>query len=76
MEISRDYLFHGKELHIDHVVSLIESDPSKTREVMEFIGDEMRKEEELKEKLEDLKEDYHHKKHELYKEYGMEHLID
>ena len=76
MELTRQDLFTGEDLNIDAVVEMIQSEPGRTREILEFISEEMRKEVEFKEKLEELKEDYHHKKHELYKEYGMEHLLD
>ena len=76
MELKREMFFSGKDLNIDAVADAITNEPGRVKEVLEFIADEMHKEVELKEKLDELKEDYHHKKHALYKEYGMEHLIN
>lgn len=75
MELKRETFFNGKDLNIDAVAEAMTNEPGRIKEILEFIADEMHKEAELKEKLDELKEDYHHKKHELYKEYGMEHLI-
>lgn len=74
MEFTRDDFFKGSELNIDAVADVITSEPWRVKEVLEFIADEMHKEVELKEKLDELKEEYHEKKHELLKSYGMEHL--
>ena len=74
MERKREHFFDGDELSIDKVVEEIEKDPYQARGIMEFIRDEMNKEEELKEKLENLKDEYKKKEKELYKEYGMEYL--
>ena len=76
MELKREMFFSGQDLNIDAVADAITNEPGRVKEVLEFIADEMHKEVELKEKLDELKEDYHHKKHALYKEYGMEHLIN
>jgi hypothetical protein len=43
---------------------------------MEFIRDEMNKEEELKKKLHEMEDEYEEKKHQLYKEYGVEDLYE
>lgn len=74
MEFTREQFFNWKDLKIDAVADAITQEPGRVKEVLEFIAEEMHKEAELKDKLAELKEDYHHKKHELYKEYGMEHL--
>ncbi len=76
MELTREDLFHGSELDIDKVSEMIQSEPGRTKEILEFISHEMRKEVELKDKLEDLKEEYHERKKELYREYWMEYLDD
>lgn len=75
MELKREMFFNGKDINIDAVSEAITNEPWRVKEILEFIAEEMHKEVELKEKLDELKEDYHTKKHELYKEYGMEHLI-
>lgn len=74
MEYTREHFFNWKDLNIDKVVEIIQQDPSRTRDVMDFIAHEMKKEEELKEKLAEMKEDYHKRKHELIEEYWMEDL--
>lgn len=74
MEFTRQQFFNGKELNIDAVADAITSEPWRVKEVLEFIANEMHKEVELKDKLDELKDEYHEKKHELLKEYGMEHL--
>ena len=74
MEFTRQQFFNGKELNIDAVADAITSEPWRVKEVLEFIANEMHKEVELKDKLDELKEEYHEKKHELLKEYGMDHL--
>lgn len=76
MERKKEHFFDGKELSIDRVVDEILKDPTQTRSIMELIRDEMKKEEEFKEKLEELHHDYKKKEKELYKEYGMEYLSD
>ena len=74
MERKREHFFDGKELSIDRVVEEINKDPSQARGIMEFIRDEMYKEEEFREKLEELNRHYKEKEKELYEEYGMEYL--
>lgn len=75
MEWKREHFFDGDELSIDRVVEEINKDPSQARSIMEFIRDEMNKEEELKEKLHELHKEHKKKEKELYEEYGMEHLL-
>ena len=43
---------------------------------MEFIRDEMNKEEEFKEKLAELHRHHKEKEKEIYEEYGKEYLVD
>jgi cyclopropane fatty-acyl-phospholipid synthase-like methyltransferase len=75
-ELTREHLFKGNELDIDKVADMIQQEPWRTREILWFIADEMHKEEEFKEKLHELKDDYEEKVKELHKEYWMEHLLD
>lgn len=74
MERKREHFFDWEELSIDRVVEEIEKDPSQARSIMEFIRDEMNKEEEFKKRLHELGDEYKEKEKELYEEYGMEHL--
>lgn len=74
MEFTREHFFSGRDLNIDAVSEAITNEPWRVKEILEFIADEMHKEVELKEKLDELKDEYHAKKHELLKEYGMDHL--
>ena len=76
MERKREHFFDWDELNIDRVVEEIQKDPYQARSIMEFIRDEMYKEEEFKEKLKELDEDHKKKEKELYEEYWMTHLID
>lgn len=69
MELTREQLFTDDELNIEAVAQMIQSNPARTKEILEFIADEMKNEEEFKEKLDELKHEYHHKKKALYKEY-------
>jgi len=71
MEFTREQFFIGRDLNIDAVSEAITNEPWRVKEVLEFIANEMHKEVELKEKLDELKDDYHAKKHSLYKEYGI-----
>lgn len=73
MERTREHFFDGKELNIDRVVEEIQKDPYQARGIMEFIRDEMYKEEEFKGKLHELEDEYKEKKEQLYKDYGVEH---
>jgi len=70
MERKREHFFDWDELSIDRVVEEIEKDPYQARGILEFIRDEMNKEEEFKEKLEELHHDHKKKEKELYEEYG------
>ena len=74
MDWKREDFFIGDELSIDRVVEEIQKDPYQARSIMEFIRDEMNKEEEFKEKLEELHKHHKKKEKELYEEYGMEYL--
>ena len=74
MERKREHFFDWDELSIDKVVEEISKDPSQARSIMEFIRDEMYREEEFKEKLEELHKHHKKKEKELYEEYGMEYL--
>lgn len=76
MERTREHFFDWDELSIDRVVEEIQKDPYQARGIMEFIRDEMNKEEEFKEKLEELNKHHEKKKKELYEEYGMEYLSE
>lgn len=76
MERTREHFFDWSDLSIDRVVEEIQKDPSKTRSIMEFIRDEMYREEEFREKLEELHKHHKQKEKELYEEYGMEYLSD
>lgn len=76
MEWKREHFFDWKELNIDKVVDEIQKDPYQARSIMEFIRDEMNKEEELKKKLHEMEDEYEEKKHQLYKEYGVEDLYE
>lgn len=74
MERKKEDFFDGNELSIDRVVDAIQNDVSWTRSIMEFISNEMHKEEEFKKKLHELGDEYDEKRKELYKEYWMEYL--
>jgi len=74
MDWKREDFFDWKELSIDRVVEEIQKDPYQARWIMEFIRDEMNKEEEFKEKLKELHKLHKEKEKELYEEYGMEYL--
>ena len=76
MELTREHLFNWKDLDIDKVTEMIQQEPWRTREILWFIADEMQREEEFKEKLHELKDEYEEKERDLYKEYWMEHLLD
>lgn len=75
MDRKREHFFDGEELSIDRVVEEIQKDPNQARSIMEFIRDEMYREEEFKEKLEELHKHHKKKEKELYEEYGMEYLL-
>lgn len=72
--MNREDLFDWNELKIDKVANMIQQEPWRTKEILEFISDEMRKEVEFKEELDKLKKEYHHKKRELYQEYWYHYL--
>lgn len=72
MERKREHFFDWKDLSIDRVVEEIQKDPYQARSIMEFIRDEMNKEEEFKKKLHELGDEYMEKKEKLYEEYGIE----
>lgn len=72
MERKKEHFFKDGKLSIDDVVTAIENDPSQTRGIMEFIAQEMEKEEEFKQKLHELEDEYEEKKENLHKEYGMD----
>lgn len=74
MEWKREDFFIGDELSIDRVVEEIQKDPYQARWIMEFIRDEMNREKEFEEKLEELHRHHKQKEKELYEEYGMEYL--
>lgn len=76
MERKREHFFDWDELSVDKVVEEISKDPNQARSIMEFIRDEMNKEEEFKEKLAELDKDHKEKEKELYKEYWMEYLLN
>lgn len=69
--MSREELFDWKELKIDKVVDMIQQEPWRTREILEFISKEMKKEVEFKEKLDELEKEYEEKKEKLCEEYWM-----
>lgn len=74
MERKREHFFDWDDLSIDKVVEEIQKDPYQARSIMEFIRDEMNKEEEFKQKLHELEDEYEEKKEELHKEYWIEYL--
>ena len=76
MERKREHFFYWDELSIDKVVEEISKDPNQARSIMEFIRDEMNKEEEFKEKLAELHRHHKEKEKEIYEEYGKEYLVD
>lgn len=49
--MNREDLFDWNELKIDKVANMIQQEPWRTKEILEFISDEMRKEVEFKEEL-------------------------
>ena len=53
----------------------MEEEPGRIREILNFIADEMKKEEEFKEKMKNLKEHHEQEAKELIKSYGMEYLF-
>lgn len=57
--MNREDLFDWNELKIEKVADMIQAEPWRTKEILEFISDEMRKEVEFKEELEKLKKEYH-----------------
>ena len=76
MERKKEHFFDWDELSIDRVVEEISKDPNQARSIMEFIRDEMNKEEEFKEKLAELHRHHKEKEKEIYEEYGKEYLVD
>lgn len=76
MERKREDFFDWEELSIDRVVEEIQKDPYQARGIMEFIRDEMNREEEFKEKLAELHKLHKEKEKEIYEEYGKEYLVD
>lgn len=76
MELTKENLFDGQDLNIDAVTDMIQAEPWRTREILEFISCEMKKEVEFKEKLSELKEEYEEKERALYEKYGVEYLDD
>ena len=74
MERKKEDFFNGNELSIDHVVEAIQNDVSQTRGIMEFIAHVMKKDEEFKQKLHELEDEYEEKKEALYSEYDVEYL--
>lgn len=74
MERKKEDFFNGNELSIDHVVEAIQNDVTQTRAIMEFIASVMKKDEEFKQKLHELEDEYEEKKEALYNEYGVEYL--
>lgn len=70
MTFKREDFFDWKDLSIDRVASRMEQEPWRIREVLEFISHEMKREEEFKFKLHELKEEYEDKEYQLREEYG------
>ena len=70
-ELKRDDLFEWKNLMVDKVADMIQQEPWRTKEILDFISYEMKREVEFNEKLDLLKHEYEKKKKELYKEYEM-----
>ena len=68
----KEDFFNGNELSIDHVVEAIQNDVTQTRAIMEFIASVMKKDEEFKQKLHELEDEYEEKKEALYNEYGVD----
>lgn len=75
MERKKEHFFDWDELSIDKVVEEINKAPSQARSIMEFIRDEMNKEEEFKKKLAELHKLHKEKEKEIYEEYGKEYLV-
>ena len=71
MTFKRDEFFDGKELNIEKVATKMEQEPWMIRSVLNFISTEMRKEEEFKMKMHELKEEYEDKEYQLREEYGF-----
>jgi hypothetical protein len=69
MEIKRETFFDDDDLNIDAVAQFIQMNPTRTKEVLEFIAHEMRNEVEFRDKLDELKHSYHKQKKKLYEEY-------
>jgi hypothetical protein len=69
MELKREHFFNDDDLNIDSVAQFIQMNPTRTKEVLEFISHEMRNEVEFRDKLDELKHNYHKQKKKLYEEY-------
>lgn len=65
----KEDFFDWQELNIEKVATAMETEPWKIREILKFISNEMKKEEEFKKKLHELKDEYEEKERELYEEY-------
>lgn len=75
MEFKREDFFDWKHLSIERTATRMEEEPWRIREILNFIADEMKKEEEFKEKMKNLKEHHEQEAKELIKSYGMEYLF-
>lgn len=71
MEMTREMFFLGKDLRKEEVVQAILNNPNYWVEILEFIGDEMRKDSEYEYEKKWLKMKYHHDLKELKEKYGM-----
>ena len=69
MEIKREHFFNDDDLNIDAVAQFIQMNPTRTKEVLEFIAHEMKNEVEFRDKLDELKHNYHKQKKKLYEDY-------
>ena len=71
MEMTREMFFLGKDLRKEEVVQSILNNANYWVEILEFIGDEMRKDSEYEYEKKWLKMKYHHDLKELKEKYGM-----
>lgn len=69
--MTREMYFIGKDLRKEEVVQSILNNPNYWVEILEFIGEEMRKDSEYEYEKKRLKMKYHHDVKELKEKYGM-----
>ena len=71
MEMKKEMFFDGHTLKTTDVVQAIVSNPNYWVEILEYIGDVMKKDEEYEYEKRRLKEMYEHKMEELKAAYGV-----